>query len=287
MSSDRYLVTGAMGCLGSWVIRHLLAEECEVVAFDLSTDDRRHQLIIEPAARSRIQYVQGDLTEFEQVLAVSAEVSHIIHLGALQVPFCRADRAGGAAVNVVGTVNVFEAALRRSIGHLVYASSVAAFGDAGDYPHPIITVGLIPHTVYGPGRDQGLTSQPTMAILSAVQGRNYHIDYGGVLGFQYAPDVACAFIKSARIEPEGAELFGLGGNITSVSEFVGSISAATGFDRITHASKELPFPHGMDDAPLRARLGGIVQTSLDDSIEESARWFEWAEEKGLPLPNFE
>ena len=320
MSSDRYLVTGAMGCLGSWVIRHLLAEECEVVAFDLSTDDRRHQLIIEPAARSRIQYVQGDLTEFEQVLAVSAEVSHIIHLGALQVPFCRADRAGGAAVNVVGTVNVFEAALRRSIDHLVYASSVAAFGDAGDYPRPIITVddprapttlygvwkcanesmaqvyqledgirsiGLIPHTVYGPGRDQGLTSQPTMAILSAVQGRNYYIDYGGVLGFQYAPDVACAFIKSARIEPEGAELFGLGGNITSVSEFVGSISAATGFDRITHASKELPFPHGMDDAPLRARLGGIVQTSLDDSIEESARWFEWAEEKGLPLPNFE
>ncbi len=35
MSTDRYLVTGAMGCIGSWVIFHLLDDGAHVVAFDL------------------------------------------------------------------------------------------------------------------------------------------------------------------------------------------------------------------------------------------------------------
>jgi nucleoside-diphosphate-sugar epimerase len=66
---------------------------------------------------------------------------------------------------------------------LVYASSIAALGDA-DHPstlygifkwanegtaeryfedYGVSSIGLRPHTVYGPGRDQGLTSAPTVA----------------------------------------------------------------------------------------------------------------------------
>ena len=130
MSGDTCLVTGAMGCLGSWVIRLLLEDECQVVAFDISEDDRRHQLVIGPEDRKQIKYVKGDLTDSDQVMSAAEGVSRIIHLGALQVPFCRADRPMGAAVNVVGTVNVFEAALHHSIEHLVYASSVAVFGNS-------------------------------------------------------------------------------------------------------------------------------------------------------------
>ena len=202
MSDETYLVTGAMGCLGSWVLKLLLEDGCQVVAFDISDNDNRHQLIIDPAHRDSIKYVKGDLTDLEQVVSVTAGISHVIHLGALQVPFCRADSSMGAEVNVVGTVNVFEAALRNSIEHLVYASSVAVFGNAEDYSNSTIrpdekrlpttlygvwkcanestariygadyslpSVGLIPHTIYGPGRDQGLTSQPTSAILAATR----------------------------------------------------------------------------------------------------------------------
>ena len=39
--------------------------------------------------------------------------NRIIHLAALQLPFCKADPVAGARVNVVGTVNIFEAAKRR------------------------------------------------------------------------------------------------------------------------------------------------------------------------------
>jgi len=110
-----------------------------------------------------------------------------VHLAALQVPFCRADPPLGARVNVVGTVNVFEAASKRKLSHVVYASSIAVFDAAGTLSgHPetqygvykrdnestaavffaesgVSSIGLRPHTVYGVGRDQGLTSAPTVA----------------------------------------------------------------------------------------------------------------------------
>ena len=317
MSTDRYLVTGAMGCIGSWVIFHLLNDGAHVVAFDLSDDDRRHQLVLDAESRDRVEYVQGDLTDSKQVDRVTEGITHLIHLGALQVPFCRQNRPGGAMVNVVGTVNVFEAALRRSIGHLVYASSVAVFGTNDDYPVPVLgtdaerrpttlygvwkcaneamarvynledglpSIGLIPHTVFGPGRDQGLTSQPTSAILAAVRNEDYHIDYGGTLGFQYAPDVARTFIEAARTSPEGAELFGLGGDIVTVEDFIQAITNATGATGITCGEAPLPFPHGMVGTPLHERLGTTIHTSLETAVAETAAWFRRTPADHLPLP---
>src|SRR5262249_11824732 len=138
------------------------------------------------------------------------EITNVVHLAALQVPFCRADPPLGARVNVLGTVNVFEAVRRRLVpmAPLVYASSVAAFDPPDDgvapsmrgHPgtlygvfkraneatasvyaleHGVASVGLRPHTVYGVGRDQGLTSAPTAAMLAAAAGLPYAIPYGG------------------------------------------------------------------------------------------------------------
>ena len=56
----------------------------------------------------------GDITDLAAVEAVLDDhaITNVIHLAALQVPFCRADPPRGALVNVVGTVNVFEAVKR-------------------------------------------------------------------------------------------------------------------------------------------------------------------------------
>src|SRR4029078_2677045 len=126
--------------------------------------------------------VQGDVTDLEQLTAVieGHDIAGVVHLAALQVPFVREDPIAGANVNVTGTVNVLEAVRRRGDGMapVVYASSIAAIAEPGRHPstlygifklanegtaeryyadYGVSSVGLRPHTVYGPGRDHGVT----------------------------------------------------------------------------------------------------------------------------------
>ncbi|MBN1582805.1 MAG: SDR family NAD(P)-dependent oxidoreductase, partial [Anaerolineae bacterium] len=132
MQEQTFLVTGAMGCIGAWVLRNLVREGARPIAFDLSDDPKRPRLLMDIGELERIRFVQGDITDLAQVRALIAEhkVTHIVHLAALQVPACKANPSLGARVNVVGTTNVFEAA-RLSGGQVqgvAYASSVAALG---------------------------------------------------------------------------------------------------------------------------------------------------------------
>src|SRR5262249_50275641 len=131
MSDEHFVITGGMGCVGAWVIRNLVQSRVPVTVFDLSTDGHRFELTMPSDEIGQAHYVQGDLTNTDAVgQAVSASgATHVIHLAALQVPFCRENPPLGAAVNVVGTVNMFEAVKRRRerLRHVVYVSSAAIF----------------------------------------------------------------------------------------------------------------------------------------------------------------
>ena len=63
----------------------------------------------------RLTLVRGDITDLDALGRAldEHEITRVVHLAALQVPFCRADPVLGARVNVVGTVNVFEAVKER------------------------------------------------------------------------------------------------------------------------------------------------------------------------------
>ena len=90
----------------------------------------------------------------------------------------------------------------------------------------VASVGLRPHTVYGPGRDQGLTSAPTVAMLAAAAGRPYTLPFGGAYQLQYAPDVAAAFVAAARGDATGAELRDIGGPAVHTDDVIAAIDAA-------------------------------------------------------------
>ena len=87
-------------------------------------------------------------------------------------------------------------------------------------------VGLRPHTVYGPGRDQGMTSTPTKAMLAAAIGRPYQITFGGTIVMEHADDMAQVFIDAARAKPEQAGAYDVGGNTVAVDAIVEAINAA-------------------------------------------------------------
>jgi nucleoside-diphosphate-sugar epimerase len=189
----KVLVTGAGGCIGSWALALLNRAGVPAAAFDLSEDKRRPKLLMADADLAKVQWLTGDIGDSETVRkAVKASGARsIIHLAALQVPFCKADPVAGAQVNVVGTINVFEAARKLGIKRIAYASSIAAHGAIeghgtlptlyGAYKHcneqtakvysndwGVHSVGLRPGVVYGVGRDQGMTSKTTVAILAAA-----------------------------------------------------------------------------------------------------------------------
>ena len=135
MSSETIMITGAMGCIGAWAVRHLVNEDVNIIATDLSTNPVRPRLLMSEDEISAVQWLSLDVTDAEAVNAVVADnsVTHIIHLAGLQVPFCKANPPLGAAVNVVGTVNILEAVRHNNVRGLAYASSLAAFGPSDLY----------------------------------------------------------------------------------------------------------------------------------------------------------
>ena len=88
----------------------------EAVVFDRSDDSRRLSAIMDADDLARVRFITGDITDGAAVLSAlsTSGAERVIHLAGLQVPTCKADPVAGALVNVVGTLNVFEAA--RTIG---------------------------------------------------------------------------------------------------------------------------------------------------------------------------
>ena len=88
------LVTGAGGCIGSWALALLTRAEVSVAAFDLTPDQRRPKLLMSDAQLSKIRWLTGDIADPASVLhaAQASGARAIIHLAALQVPFCNAAR---------------------------------------------------------------------------------------------------------------------------------------------------------------------------------------------------
>src|SRR5882724_12455224 len=125
LTSQTFLLTGAHGFIGAWITKRLLEANARVVIFDRSSDPHRLLLIMDQEQVSRVRVVTGDITEADSLSPVIDEfgVTNLIHLAGLQVPTCRANPRLGAMVNVIGTINVFEAARQASgqINKVVYA----------------------------------------------------------------------------------------------------------------------------------------------------------------------
>src|SRR5207237_6835354 len=85
--------------------------------------------------------------------------------------------------------------------------------------HGLSSIGLRPWTVYGVGRDFGMTSEPTKAILALALGRPYHISYGGMQDLQYADDVAKTFVRCLEAPYRGAKSYNLRGTVVDLPAF--------------------------------------------------------------------
>ncbi|HSE19616.1 MAG TPA: NAD-dependent epimerase/dehydratase family protein [Pyrinomonadaceae bacterium] len=299
---ESYFITGAQGCIGSWIVKALTERGDEAVVFDRSDDSRRLGAILDDDDLARVRFITGDITDGAAVLSALSDsgAARVIHLAGLQVPTCKADPVAGALVNVAGTINVFEAARKLGIGGVVYASSAAVYGMNDDdvaldetaaceptthygvfkranegnarvyfLDHGVNSVGLRPLTVYGVNRDTGLTSDPTKAMKSAVLGRPFHIRFGGATDFQYVADTAATFIACADNVPAGAHVFNLHGETVTVERIANVINASANDDLITFGGPPIPIAAVMDDTAIRRVMPDLPSTPLETGMRDT------------------
>jgi nucleoside-diphosphate-sugar epimerase len=313
------LLTGGYGCIGSWIARNLLSRGDRVWIYDLKEDPKRLRLILPEEKVRQMQFVQGDVTDlprFRETLERHA-ITHIVHLAGLQVPTCRANPILGAQVNVVGTLVVFEAvkALGSQIQRLVYTSSAAVFGPPEAYPagkldddvklaptthygyfkccnegnariyfqdNGISSIGLRPWTVYGVGRDFGMTSEPTKAIKSLALGRKYHVTYGGIQDMQYVDDVAKTIVRCLEAPYQGAKSYNLRGHVVDLPTLHRAMIAVepSAAQLITHGDRQIAIAYDLDDSALQRDLGPMPRRSLEEGIRETLDLFRSLQREG-------
>jgi nucleoside-diphosphate-sugar epimerase len=315
----RVLLTGGYGCIGSWIARLLLERGDEAFIYDLKEDTRRMRQILSDEQVRRVSFVQGDVTDLAGLKSAIERhgITHIVHLAGLQVPVCRANPILGAKVNVLGTLAVFEA-VRESQGRvqrLVYASSAAVFGPPESYPpgrlgddvplmpttqygyfkccnegnariyfqdHGLSSIGLRPWTVYGVGRDFGMTSEPTKAIKSLALGRRYHITYGGWQDLQFVEDVAGIFLRCLEAPYTGAKSYNLRGDVIDLPAFHRALCEVdpTAAELITHGERQIAIAYDLDDSALQRDVGALPKTPLVEGIRRTLTQFRQLQAEG-------
>ena len=261
MNDAVVLVTGGTGCIGSVVVRDLLAAGAArvVVVSRHGTPGLLPSWLPAPL-NARVILTAADLAEPDAIRRIVAEhgPSHVVHLGGLQSPDCDADPARGLLVNVAGTQVLLEATerLELPLRRFVFASSAAVYGPRSMYPGPLVreddmlqppnrygvwklagehlcrlfaqrsgvpTVCLRLNTTYGKGRDRGRTAAPTTAMKHVAAGVPFSMPYRGRENYHFVEDVGASFAAAATAPFEGFSVFNIRGTTVEVREFLALI----------------------------------------------------------------
>lgn len=305
------LVTGGSGFIGTWVLQALLERGVRPVAFDLQPNPQRWQQTLGPAAAAKLDFVQGSLLDRDLLQRTCEEyqVTHLIHLAALLTPACQQDPWAGFQVNVVGTTTLFELARANAdqIQGFSYASSYAVYGPEADdgatgvaqidnrpptfygafklaadliadqyWRHfGIASMGIRPHVVYGPERNQGLTAGPSLAARAAVRGEAYNIGYTGTAGYDYVEDVARGFVRGALETPRGSHVVDLPSQPATTQDFITAIDAVIpgAAANLTVSGPPIPSNHAPHPNLINTIFPDWKPTSLAAGIRRTIEFY--------------
>lgn len=293
----RVLITGASGFLGAWVMKRLLSRGIECVGFGRGANARLIEALA-PERAASVEWRKGDIANADDTTRALEGCDAVIHLAGMLMADCAAYPVRGAQINLIGTLNVFEAARSAGLRRVIYTSSAGVFGP-GDgatpmpqthygafklacegsaraywHDHGIASVGFRPLVIYGAGREAGASAGPTLACRAAARGEPYTIPFGGATGLVFADDVAAAYEAALLHEIEGAHAFTLAGQITPVSTLIERIAALVPDARIDAVGPPLPIASKFPEDPALERLlPGLQQTTLDEGLRQTIEFY--------------
>ena len=310
MTAPRAVVTGGAGFIGSNLVDRLVDEGIDVLVIDdLSSGSLAN--LIDARQRGNVTMHQIDVTD-DGVLSLISDYrpSTVYHLAAqIDVRRSMSDPVFDARVNVVGTLNVLEAARNAAAERFVFASSGGAtFGDTFNIPTPetqprapasiygvskyvmeeylrlyrdtydldYMSLGFA--NVYGPRQDpHGEAGVVAIFIGDLVAGRTPTIFGNGAQtrDFVFVEDVTDAMFRASRVG--GGRYLNIGTGVeTSVAKLYEVIVEATGVDIAPMMAPGRPgeqLRSCLDASAAQAHLGWEAWTPLLDGITQTVQWW--------------
>jgi len=306
----KYLVTGGAGFLGSHLVDELVRHGDEILAIDdLSTGHIGH--LHEAQLRGQVQLHTMDIRDQDlRLIAQRFAPQVVVHLAAqASVAASVEDPIRDADINVLGTINVLEAAKRSGAQRVVYSSSGGAIHGAGsklptkethvarpeapygvsklasmEYlplykrAHGLDYVTLLLSNLYGP-RQSATTEGGVVAIfiktLLAGGTPTVHGDGSHTRDLVYVEDAVQAFILAAH-KGGGRSLHVSSGRETSVSDLYAAARKVVGGSARPMYG---PARNGdivrsvLDPSAAFRHLGWKATTSLPAGLAATAEWF--------------
>ena len=146
----------------------------------------------------------------------------------------------------------------------------------------ISSIGLRPWTVYGVGRDFGMTSEPTKAIKSLALGRPYHITYGGWQDMQWVDDVAKIVVRCLEAPYRGAKSYNVRGHVVDMATLHKAMVAVdpAAAKLITFGDRQIAIAYDLADDALQLDLGPMPCTPLEEGIRKTLEHFHRLQTEG-------
>jgi nucleoside-diphosphate-sugar epimerase len=307
--SERVLVTGAAGFIGSHISRRLVAEGFEVVGLDDLSDGSLDNLRNVPEVR----FVQADIRDEAAVAGAAVGCATIFHHGAKRaVPRSMAFPAQTTDVNVGGMLNVLLAA-REVDATVVSASSSSVYGDQDEFPlhegmdlrprspyaaskvatevycssfwlsHGVRSASLRYFNVYGPGQDPeneyaAVIPRFIMACLTGAQPVIFG-DGEQARDFTYIDDVVEANLGASRASEEAwGRAFNIGGaeRPTSINRLLERIGELSGVKPAPVHEPDRPGDVRLTEADVslaRRLLGYAPRVPIDEGLRRTVEYF--------------
>lgn len=282
---SRILVTGGTGFVGARTVAALLAAGHDVRIFDLSPQSYAAPL-------APLDIVAGDITDAAAVTRAAQGCDGIVHLAGLMTVDCARDPIRGATVNLIGSLNVLQAAAPRRLP-VAYLSTAGVFGPA-DAVHPkpstiygttklavegvarsfhldhgVPSLGLRPYIIYGPGISSGIAAGPSIALAASVRREPATIHFSGRVGFVHVDDVARLLAAAMSVSLDNATVLTVAGDTAGMDDFVQELSRQSGWNGVSIDGPPLRIPAELASDPVPTAFGPQPVTTIAEGIARS------------------